>query len=391
MSSIYNKKNKTIVNPIDWCGVDRCMLGAFFIAPWYFMQAGFGFFLTSRPDLIPFLNSEVHTKLNYYLLACGLIWIGMFLISYHIRKTQTENKKLELVTVILPVPLVFAIVITHGILMSSVLAGLVAVSMLGFFLFETRLMVISVLFNAALVVIVSLLSFMEVIPFTSLYKEVYMGTGARWWMGGQIAITMYPLLCGIIMTKFFLKGLREREDKIRELSRKDGLTDIWNRRYLMEIFERELLLSKRADTPISFIMIDLDHFKKLNDEHGHKMGDKALEVAAQVLQSALRNTDYLGRYGGEEFAAILPNCNVGAAREVAERCRQAIESTIVTYNGVEINLTTSVGVTTVIKSANVSADTIIERADKALYRSKGEGRNKVSIHNEPVIMNLVGS
>ena len=121
------------------------------------------------------------------------------------------------------------------------------------------------------------------------------------------------------------------------------------------------------------------------------MGDKALEMAAQVLQSALRSTDHLGRYGGEEFAAILPNCNVGAAREVAERCRQAIESTIVTYNGVEINLTTSVGVTTVIKSANVSADTIIERADKALYQSKGDGRNKVSIHNEPVLMNLVSS
>ena len=119
------------------------------------------------------------------------------------------------------------------------------------------------------------------------------------------------------------------------------------------------------------------------------MGDRALEVSAKVLLDALRTTDSLGRYGGEEFAAVLPDCSVSAAREVAERCRAAIESTTVAYNGCSVKLTASVGATTVLDPSEVDIDTIIERADQALYTSKGAGRNRVSFFTDKPLMNLV--
>ena len=391
MGVIYDKDNKRWVNPIDWSGVDRSMLAALAIAPWYFLQAAFGFFVAADPALIPFLDLALLDKVNAYLTFCGFLWLGIFAWAYYLRQTCEHHDLLEWVVILVSIPLVLPVAMVYGILVSSVLPGMVAVSMLGFFLFETRKMKVGVVFNIALVLGLGCLAVLGLVPVTLLYNEVPMVEGSLWWWLGQVMVAMYPLFCGILMTMFFLKGLHAREDKIRELSRKDGLTNIWNRRYLMEIFEHELLVSRRNDKPISFIMIDLDHFKSLNDNYGHKMGDRAIEVAAEVLQKALRTTDSLGRYGGEEFAAILPDCSVASAREVAERCRQAIESTTIEYNDVSVSLTASVGVATISDLSRVNADAIIDRADQALYKSKSGGRNKVSFYYDKVTMNLVNA
>ncbi len=159
----------------------------------------------------------------------------------------------------------------------------------------------------------------------------------------------------------------------------------------MEIFERELKLSKRNGTPLAFIMVDLDFFKQINDKYGHKMGDKALEASASALQDALRETDYLGRYGGEEFAIVLPNCTEQDAADVSERCREVIESASIQYKDELVKLTASVGVASESDTSTLTPDTIIERADQALYRSKKAGRNRVSFFSEPLLMGLVNA
>lgn len=389
MGSIYDNHSKRLVNPIDWCGTDRCMLATLAIAPWYFLQAAFGLFIEKHPHLIPFLDLVTLEKLTDYLLFCGFLWLTLFLWTLSLRKKHENHPVLEWVIILISFPLVLPIGMVSGVLMSSVLPGLVAVSMLGFFLFEARKVVVGILFNLVLAIIIGSLALSGVVPLSFLYQESIRGIGALWWWGGQVFIALYPLFCGILMTMFFLKGLSEREDKIKELSRRDGLTGIWNRRYLMEIFECELKVAKRNQSPISFLMIDLDHFKNINDSYGHKMGDMAIEVAATVLQKALRATDSLGRYGGEEFAAILPDCSMQSARDVAERCRQAIEATTVEYDNTSVNLTASVGVATIADLSTVRADTIIDKADQALYRSKNDGRNKVSLYCDEVPMHWV--
>lgn len=367
------------------------MLASAAIAPWYFLQALFGFFIQHRPEIIPFVDASILIKLNSYLLCCSLFWLAAFVVTLRLRKSQEKNDLLEWSLILISVPMVLPIVATYGILMSSVLSAMAAASILGLFLFETRKMVVAVFFNLGLSAAIGGIAFLGMVPVSFLHQEITLGLGALWWWIGQIIIAMYPLFCGILMTIFFLKGLRDREEKIRELSRKDGLTNIWNRRYLMEIFERELKVAKRNNKPISFIMIDLDHFKSINDNYGHKMGDAAIETASRVLQKALRTTDSLGRYGGEEFAAVLPDCSDVSAREVAERCRMAVEETIVKYNDMTVQLTASVGVATTSDLSKTGADAIIDQADKALYKSKASGRNKVSFFCDKVCMNLAGA
>jgi diguanylate cyclase (GGDEF)-like protein len=307
------------------------------------------------------------------------------------RKSCAKSERLEWAIVLVSVPLVIPIAASYGVLFSSVLPAVVVVSMLGFFLFDARKMLVAVLFNLLLAALVGALVYLEIISVSFIYTQVTIEPGALCWWISQVCISLYPLATGILMTMFLLRGLDARECQIRNLSRKDGLTNIWNRRYLMEIFEREILASQRNGYPLSFIMIDLDYFKKINDTYGHKMGDRAIIIAAEALQKALRASDYLGRYGGEEFAAVLPNCNANSAWEVAERCRQTVENMAVEFSGYCAKLTVSVGVTTLNDLSKASADDIIDRADQALYRAKTSGRNRVSFYPEMSRINLASA
>ena len=125
-------------------------------------------------------------------------------------------------------------------------------------------------------------------------------------------------------------------------------------------------------------MIDLDFFKKINDDYGHLTGDEALIVSSGALKETLRTTDYIGRYGGEEFAIVLPNCDETNVKAVSERCRQAVISSSFNSGKNQINLSASIGCTTILDAKDADLNAIIEQADKALYHSKETGRNKVT-------------
>jgi diguanylate cyclase (GGDEF)-like protein len=128
-------------------------------------------------------------------------------------------------------------------------------------------------------------------------------------------------------------------------------------------------------------MIDLDHFKRINDTHGHRAGDAVLIAAARVCRSMLRDTDILGRYGGEEFAIIMPETNREEAHEVAERLRLAVAELVVPWGDIALTITTSVGVAVVDNGANTIAE-LLDHADQALYAAKRAGRNRVVVFTE---------
>lgn len=166
--------------------------------------------------------------------------------------------------------------------------------------------------------------------------------------------------------------------RIRALAEKDELTGLWNRR---EFFRRaELALSDAvdADAPLATLMFDVDHFKKVNDRHGHATGDDLLRAVAEASQRAVRQVDVLARYGGEEFAVVLPGASRRQAVEVAERVRAAVADVHLTGpTGEDLNVTVSVGVATRQPGDDLGA--MLSRADRALYLSKSRGRNRVSI------------
>ena len=157
----------------------------------------------------------------------------------------------------------------------------------------------------------------------------------------------------------------------------DGLTGIANRRKLDEALENEFLRAKRYGRPLSIAILDADHFKKVNDNHGHIVGDFVLKKLATLFQQNIRREELLGRYGGEEFVVVMPEVDSNGAFQLAEKLRKTVETTVFKSGETELPVTISVGVATL--GAEGSVKDFLDTADQALYRSKEEGRNRVTI------------
>jgi two-component system, cell cycle response regulator len=169
------------------------------------------------------------------------------------------------------------------------------------------------------------------------------------------------------------------EQRILQLASTDSLTGILNRRAFMERLKAELERTEREHTSLSIIMADIDHFKSVNDEHGHQAGDRVLQEFSRRLMKLARPYDFIGRYGGEEFIACLPNTNEEQTLSIAERLRRGVEEMVVSRSGgANITITASLGTASYsAETGKDDVDRIIKRADDALYKAKREGRNRV--------------
>ncbi len=167
-------------------------------------------------------------------------------------------------------------------------------------------------------------------------------------------------------------------ERVRELSFRDGVTGLFNHRHVMELLKAELERARRYQTGFSVLMIDIDHFKKVNDEHGHPAGDAVLREVAALLQDCMRAVDVVGRYGGEEFVVILPGTSYDEARQTAERVRLRVGSHPFRVDGKELRVTVSIGVSSCPLLGNCGAPDLVDEADKALYRAKRDGRDRTA-------------
>jgi len=164
----------------------------------------------------------------------------------------------------------------------------------------------------------------------------------------------------------------------KKLSIRDSLTGLYNRRFLDNVLEKQVSIAGRYKQPLSVVMIDIDHFKKFNDTHGHAFGDKVLRLVAEVLTRTVRESDTVGRWGGEEFILVLPNTDMQGAYLVAEKIRIAVEGcSVMAVSGMPQGVTISLGISTY---PNITGDLkeLVESADNALYQSKATGRNKTT-------------
>ncbi len=175
------------------------------------------------------------------------------------------------------------------------------------------------------------------------------------------------------------RELREKNQKLEELSNTDELTRLANRRYFMRVAEVELMRAQRYGNSLACIIVDLDHFKRVNDTHGHLAGDHVLRMVADAIQRDLRRHDIAARYGGEELVLILPQTTCANARPVAERYRDHIRRLEIRHDGVRIPVTASFGVAAYPECATNRIDDLIAKADAALYEAKAEGRDRVCV------------
>lgn len=175
-------------------------------------------------------------------------------------------------------------------------------------------------------------------------------------------------------------------DKLSELSLKDPLTGLSNRRYFQHVLEREIEMVARSGEPALLLMLDIDHFKKVNDTHGHPVGDLTLQAVAQALTGCVRPMDTVARFGGEEFVIILPSCQGHYGQQVAERLREAVSAlSIPLADGGYIKITISIGGAYAPRWVRSTAELWLERSDNELYRAKSNGRNRVCIEPQPIL------
>lgn len=177
--------------------------------------------------------------------------------------------------------------------------------------------------------------------------------------------------------------------RIETIARTDGLTSLYNRRHFVSLANSELRRSLRFEKPMALALLDLDHFKRVNDEHGHPAGDAVLTEAARRIEQSIRVHDIVGRFGGEEFAVLLPETDHEGARQVCERIRTTVgekryevDAAVDTNDKSHISVTTSVGVAFMSGGTPVDLDTLIKRADDSLYAAKQSGRNRVVVWRE---------
>jgi diguanylate cyclase (GGDEF)-like protein len=196
-------------------------------------------------------------------------------------------------------------------------------------------------------------------------REARMGNGDRI----KIGPTIFKYLSGQDVEAQY-------HEEIYRMTIIDGLTQVHVKRYLLEALDKELMRARRHQRELSFLMIDIDHFKKINDVHGHLAGDHVLKEVARLMQQRIRRDEVLARYGGEEFAIILPETTLEGGCALAEGLREKIEESRFVFQGETIRVTISIGAAMLIEEHRTSLD-LIKKADEKLYEAKRAGRNRV--------------
>jgi diguanylate cyclase (GGDEF)-like protein len=191
----------------------------------------------------------------------------------------------------------------------------------------------------------------------------------------------FPELEARVRSMLRIKKLQDELDeankRLKKLSITDGLTGLFNHRHIHQLLHEQWQRTQRTNEPLAVVMLDLDKFKQVNDTYGHPTGDVILYETAQILEETAREIDRVGRYGGEEFIAILPNSDEDAATQFAERVRHAVEAHVFRDEDTEVRMTMSCGLAAFPDEAVDEPEELLKRADEALYAAKEGGRNRV--------------
>lgn len=223
--------------------------------------------------------------------------------------------------------------------------------------------------------------------------EIVLIAGCYLWLGApkrseSLTITAHvtalisqlaPLLLVAYVTTMLSADIRRALVQIKFLSETDDLTGVFNMRAFTALADKLFKHAARYARPFSILMIDSDSLKTVNDTYGHEAGNRLLKMTVQCIQSQLRETDYIARYGGDEFIVLLPETSCDGAAEVANRIRQRIESTPIPTRKDKVQATVSIGIACYPEHGN-TIDTVMENADQAMYTSKAEGKNRITVY-----------
>jgi diguanylate cyclase len=375
---MMTERRQFMTNPLDWRPIDRHLLlgGLVMIAPLLFGGWLWGA-LQLAPDYLH--HRPAAALLAGYVLHSALLGV-LLLAGAQRRKTAAEWPLLEN-TVIWSFVLN---TLASGYMTGTQFTGGLLIIFLGIniasALANIRKIGVAHLFTCAVMAgfaIINLGALAEPAPLFASPLLKPQGAAVTGWIGLQVVIAAV-LLSIAYLSILAISRWVERENLYREMSTVDGLTRLTNRRSFIERGQSEFSRAQRMPPGVmACVMADLDHFKRINDTWGHHAGDQVLVTASGILMETTRQHDEVGRYGGEEFAILMPGISLEEALAAAERIRATIASTVVECDGHRISMTASFGVAVYPGEGIDSLNDLLKAADKALYVAKDTGRNRV--------------
>lgn len=370
-----------LLNPLEWVPADRCLLvvGVMIAAALFFAV------LTSMFSGWPYIEALPEATGQAVIWRTALFLIVPWVALGGLAVLARERPPLVGVATV-GVVMMYAVSIALFALVTGPFESpgwilCIGGSLVGFLLFPQRVVFAGVLTYQILVCGVSLAISMRLFRLDALAQFV----GIEGLLTRPATVRLAVMSVGfsyitLVLASHIIVRWRKREAIFERLSKTDALTGLLNRRCFVETVEQEMARTERYGKPLSLVFIDLDHFKLVNDTRGHLAGDAVLVAVARVLASGIRTLDFACRYGGEEFALLLPETDPEGARELASRLGAALSaSPIDVGDGEPIYVTASMGIASIPEGTTRSVDDFIRRADDALYEAKNTGRNRIVV------------
>ncbi len=377
-------------NPLDWAQIDRMILLSVMVI---LVPLFFGGSLILTLVFSPaWLNRSVAVGLLAIYAVYGVAMLVFVVLAYRRRRTAHSWSLFETFIIISYVAVTFVQSWLSGThFTSGVLLLMIGVYMTSA-LADIRKVYRAYISAAVIFILLGFIESSAIFSYAPLFtRPPYNADGSP--IAGWFVVQVTQIAALLVITHIGLMATRrwvERENLFREMSTIDGLTRLTNRRSFIERSETEFARARRLPVEgISCIMIDIDHFKKINDTLGHHAGDAVLVQTSALLLENARPYDEIGRYGGEEFAILLPETSLDVATHVAERLRETIAGHEVWVDGKPVTVTASFGVSCFPGDGINSMNDLLKAADKALYQAKYGGRNRVVAGNKRTKSTLV--
>lgn len=365
---------------LEWNTVEKGLIPVGLAIPIYTQYLLMGIYASNRPDADHLVNIAYLSFLEHLLGALILGAIMIFLVGLRLRNTQPNLLLFQYVSTFYFAASLSALGYSIGSLSFAAGVVLLGAPLLGFILLDSAVVLLCGGFAVLMTIVLSYASALGLVPYAPLVVPPTDHASKIFWTTVELIFAMPWLVLMSLLAYHALAFWRKREGMILTLSRTDVLTGVHNRRSIMELLEQEVARTLRHGPPLAVVIMDLDFFKKINDTWGHPTGDLVLKETARLLREILRQSDMIGRYGGEEFILILPETTLAGSACLVERCRARLaEMAITASNGEIFNISASFGLACNEQCIGLSAEVLIKAADQALYQAKRKGRNLVEV------------
>ena len=373
--SHYLLEEEVIMN---WSTLKKCILMLVLACIIHVAWLGWDSFILLNPQYWQVVNLDI-VRIQFVLNSIFLLTLsGLIYPCYVLHDRVWVQRFLPYVAIGIFVISLCQDSYFVGVLSPMTMITYMCLLTVGLVLFKRKIIYIMLIPATSFLVFSGYLSFIDVMPYSPLFtingKLFYNG----FWLFSMLYFIAPILVTCLILFEILLSQWRHRERLIQHLSQTDPLTNALNRRSINQSLDE---LHHDKICPYAIVLLDLDHFKNINDQFGHHMGDTVLIAVSQKLGLHLRESDVVGRFGGEEFILILKQSSALKARQIAERCRSAIEDLVIqNEDGRTIRITASFGIA--LATDKLKPQQLLDQADKALYAAKAGGRNQIKCYLE---------